>query len=421
ASRGFDSVLLRAARDVDFTVAAEGHAIVVTLIPAAPPVPPGPSLRMELLQARIFLEDGRTIEAYRILSRLSHQYPGDVRVLAGLAGMQERIGRWRDAESLYDAALRAAPENQDIRDSREALRRRQGPSLSFETRHRAVADAWSETAVAFLGETQARDHLRAGFALEHNTVSAGRVLRPDGRHGDFSGGRGRGEMYLQHEAEGGSAVRGALLAGYRSAGFGLTYSRPDIRGLIRVRIDVRRSFWEFIETIVDGGTRDRVEVAREHRFIPRLQGWAAAAWNRYSIGSASYAAAAGSLSGGLDYLVMKEPELRLQYGFDGEYGSDGSAAASPEHPRYSLPLHSREVHLLNLYAAGSVAENVRAEGFAGFAKDRLGGSGPFLGANVTMMLPAGLNLRVDFERRLNSVNTGEVVHQIAGQLIWAKR
>jgi hypothetical protein len=64
---------------------------------------------------------------------------------------------------------------------------------------------------------------------------------------------------------------------------------------------------------------------------------------------------------------------------------------------------------------------LRTGGFAGFALDRLGGSGPVFGLNLNCTLSSRLELQLDFERRLNSVNTGEVMNLLSGHLIWKKR
>jgi hypothetical protein len=85
---------------------------------------------------------------------------------------------------------------------------------------------------------------------------------------------------------------------------------------------------------------------------------------------------------------------------------------------YPIPLVSREVHAPGVSLFRRLGRSLRADCFAGFAVDRLSGSGPFLEARLSGELGRGFEGGIAFERRLNSVNTGEVVHRLSARLTW---
>jgi hypothetical protein len=57
------------------------------------------------------------------------------------------------------------------------------------------------------------------------------------------------------------------------------------------------------------------------------------------------------------------------------------------------------------------------DGFSGFAFDRLGGRGPFYGGRARLQLRGGFEAHAWFERRLNSVATGQVVNRYGAYFV----
>jgi len=267
-----------------------------------------------------------------------------------------------------------------------------------------------------------RNHLKAGFAFNQNHVTVGELRGPEGELTSVDANRRHVEMFLQHDTEGGARIKGSFYANTKTAGLGFQWNNPGLRWTTEIQVHYRRPFWEFIESIVDAGTRDRLEASREQRLTSKLNGWIIGALNRYRLDGGDHVASSGSLNAGLDYVLAKKPLLGLQYGFDGEYRSTIETRRDPSGiPYFPIPLYSREVHSLNLHLGADIGRRLHAEGFGGYSKDRLGGSGPLFGANAFYHLSQAFDLKLDFERRLNSVNTGEVVYQLFGQLIWKKR
>ena len=357
-SAGFDTVLLRASRGVEFTVSGGGNEVIVTLTPA-PETGSPPSVedtatqvRLELLQAQLLAESGREGKALEALRALAEKYPAHTQVLASLAQIENRVGRWRRAENLYRHALQSEARNEDIQEARASLWRERAPQVQIDVNRKMVQSRHSEQLTRLSGHAILDPFLRVGLVYEQDFFDVNNLLRPNGKIGSLAGVRQRGEVYIQQDFENGSELRGSLLAGDSTVGLGFQYAVPDTRGQTRVRLDYRRPYWEFIEGVVDGGVRDRLEVRRQHRLWPRLVGGAAVALNRYGMDADNDVAKSVGLEGNLSYtLVSSKPLFAVEYWLDREARRSVAIRTDARGVAFSpLPLVSREVHAFQTLA-----------------------------------------------------------------------
>jgi hypothetical protein len=445
ASGGYDSLLLRTSRAVEIDVVSSETETVVLVMPAVRNEADSGTddgkeqLRLQLLRARWKVETGRTGAASDDLRALSGSHPADPDVLASRANLDLQMGRWRRADGLYARVLSLSPGNEDVADARRRLHREQGPRATVEYTRKDVSDGWREDVLRASGQALLGGGLRAGIAADEDFVETGRIRRADGGLGRFDGVRRRAEMYLQQNFEDGTQLSGSFFLDRRNRGAGLGVSRGDTAGSTRVAAEYRRPYWEFVEGLVDGGFRDRLEAYREQRISRRLSGWVQGAVNRYGLdtrqsagldthesdpaesnpGTRSRMASSAGISGGLTCVLSNRPNLALQYGFDGEYRRSIHSRLSLEGELYSpIPLVSREVHAFDIAMGGTLHRSLRMDGFAGFALDRLGGTGPYLGMRFVGSLSRSIDAEADFERRLSSVNTGSVVNRLTGRVVW---
>jgi len=425
ASGGYDTLLLRAVRDVVYSVHSADKELIVNLVPLARVdereglEEQKSQLRLDLLEARWNSDAGHFRNAAHLLSQLVAKHPDDPDVLMSLANFESQVGRWRRASELFNRVLLLSPDNEEVMEAKARLQREQGTQTEVEFMHKTVADSWQEHLMRSTGQVLFGNYLRTGIAYDHNQVQTGTMRRANGEVGDYDGSRHRAEVYLQHHLERGAQITGSLFLDDLNRGFGIAVANPDLKGQSRLVVDYHRPYWEFVEGLVGGGVRDKIEAYREQKLAQRLNGWLAGTLNRYGLEGNSSAAQSMGFNGGLNYLVAKKPIVILQYGFDGEYRTaiqsrtDSSGALY-----YPIPLVSREVHTADVAVSSTITRTVRIDGFAGYAVDRFGGNGPYLGMRVTASLSKALEAQVDFDRRLNSINTGEVVNRLTGRLIW---
>jgi tetratricopeptide (TPR) repeat protein len=425
ASGGFDTLLLRAARDVAFSVRASENELIVTLSLSASRAGENGAgdrnaqKRMDILEARLLGETGRFREALDGLHRMLAEDSEDPDVLTALANLELQAGQWRRAEILYNRALAKMPGNEDVLEARARLAREQGSQAAAGFTWKSVRGGWQERLVRASGQIKLGDTVQISFAGDQDYVVTGAVRRADGTTGSFDDLRHRAEVSIQHTLERGYQFSGSFFLDDWNKGFGLAMTVPDLHGRSRVVAEVRRPYWEFVEGLLDGGFRSRIEVYREQRLTQRWNGWISASLNSYGLGSLGKSAGSAGVSGGLNFLLAKVPNLTLQYGFDGEYRTSIRSEVGPSGvPFTPIPLVSREVHAIDLAAGCNLTRGLRVDGFAGYGVDRLGGTGPYLGLRIAGEVAKRLEVQGDFERRLDSVNTGSVVDRMTGRLLW---
>jgi hypothetical protein len=289
---------------------------------------------------------------------------------------------------------------------------------------RNVRGAQSEHIVHLDAHYVFPNYLRLGVSVAENHTQAANAQHPDGEVRRFDGKVRRGEIYFQHDFEGGSMLRGGLLLRESSIGArpGATagYDFVDAGGRLRLQADYGRPLWEFLEGIVGGGVRDRAEARREQRFGDRFSGRIAVGANRYGLERGRNVAASLTADGGLTVLFGRNGRVGgIDYAFDSEFSrafrietraSDGQAFRP-------IPLVNREVHAMSLFADVQL-HRFQTNAFGGYAIDRVGGRGPFFGATATLRPGRSLDIQGFIDRRLNSSVTTQVATRYGGQLIW---
>ena len=99
-----------------------------------------------------------------------------------------------------------------------------------------------------------------------------------------------------------------------------------------------------------------------------------------------------------------------------EYGID------VESPRFvvpgTIPLVRREVHAGSGILQVRFSRFVSADATAGYVWDRLGGRGPFTAARIGFGGPSRLGFELSYDRRLNTVATGQIVTRMGAFLRW---
>jgi hypothetical protein len=420
---GFDTLLVRAARGVAFAVRLAEGELVVDVTPirdeGSPADQAEADLRIELLRAELLAARGRREEAFRALADLLQKHPSSAPVLARMAELHAEEGRWRRAETLYGRAIALEPRNEEFAEGRARVLRDQTPRVRFDADRKSVSGGWTETVVRASGYFSPIPYFRVGAAIENDDAEIDAVRYPDGTIGPLHGARQRAEIYLQHDTESGLGVRGSLLAGRSGAGLGLFAFWPERRGRTELQIDFRRPYWEFIEGIAGSGVRDRIQIRRELG-MGRLGARLAGSYSRYGLARFRDAArTAGFEAGATWVLVRSRTNVALEYGFDGEYRRSFHQGLSSDGLRFDpLPLVSREVHAPGVSARRKVTRDLEAEGSVGFSWDRFGGSGPFTTARLTWDGRGRVAAQLWFDRRLNSVATGQVVTRAGAYVMW---
>lgn len=407
-SVGYDTMLVRAARDVTFAVTAQGTTITIELraaaegVPAAsPPEQEDGERRLQLLRAELQFAERHYAAAGQLLRDVLADAPDSVPALLILAQVEAQRGHWRAGERLLERAGRLEPQNNSGAELRNEIRRSQTGRIRADVEYKDVQGAQRESIARFSSHVFIASGVRLGASAERNeTAFDGVRLQQE-----------RGELYLQADFMSGTALRLVAFATRAAAGGGLSATHADGGGRTLAQVEYRRPFWDILEGIVGKGTRDRIEMRREQRLGSRLALRVGTAANRYGLDGRDRVAESLAVDGGASVVISRRnPSLGLEYSLDVE----SRRFLSPD----TLPLVSREVHAASLTTQVRLSRSVSADAFAGYAWDRLGGRGPFSGGRVTRDGPGRLGAELWIERRLNALATTQQVVRAGAHLFW---
>jgi len=185
----------------------------------------------------------------------------------------------------------------------------------------------------------------AAFSAEQNEVGIRSFQRADGAVGSFTGALRRSEVSLEREAEDGTRLKGSFFSSGAAAGFGFSASRPDLAGSTSAWVEYRKPDWDFVQSLAQGGTRDRVELKRELRAGSRVTAELTAAANRYDLPGLLSAARSVAASASVAAKLLRRPRISASYSLDAEYVlSEKELPARNGALFHPLPLVNREPH-----------------------------------------------------------------------------
>jgi hypothetical protein len=427
ATTGYDTLLVRSTRKVDFRVTAIAERVVaIELVSlnatrASAGEDDGAGSRLDLLHAQVLAARGRMGTALKQIAGILGRDPSNVRAIGTMASFERQVGRWRRADRLYRSGLAIEPGNRDLEFGRDEIRWLQGSRTSTSEEWKNAGRDWNERMFRYGVEGLLRGSARVGASFDRNHVDMRNVRRATGEVGSFSGERYRGELFAEQNWENGQQLRGTFYGRRSGAGAGAAYARVDSGGKTGVTAEYGRPFWEFQEGAVDGGVRDRLEVRREQRLGGRAAGWASGNASRYGLDGTRAAVRTAGVSAGVIYRPLpRSHAVVLQYGVDAEYRRSITTSTTGSGERYyPLPFYSREIHQAGVIGKKQIARSLEAEGATGMMWDRLGGSGPFFSGRLRWAAGRRISAELWFDRRLNTLETQRgKVNRAGATLAW---
>jgi tetratricopeptide (TPR) repeat protein len=405
---GFDTMLIRSSRDVTYDVRAEGNSVVIRLNAIANSQAENSKddvegeRRLQLLRAQLLIARRQNGEAEQLLEKLVAAHPGDISALSSLAQVEQQAGRWQRSSSLYDQILQIDPRNEEARELRSEVLADHSSRIGGEAEIKNVSGDRTEQISRISAQTLLKSDLSLNTSLDENHTTSGTSTY----------NRQRGEVSLRKDFQDGSDLHFSAFGSRDQAGGGLGYRHTDSGGDFNFQADYRRPFWEFRETIVGYGVRDRAEIRRNQRLGQSFDGRFTLAMNRYGVDGIDNAARSMAYDGAISWAMHSNPYIALEYSVDKE--------SVGHFQQNTLPLVSREVHAGTIDTQFHLSRQLLAEGSFGFVRDRLGAhaQGPFMGGRLTRGGSSRLRLQVWFERRRNSVETGQIVNLAGATLNW---
>ncbi|GAB4187757.1 MAG: hypothetical protein OHK0024_28220 [Thalassobaculales bacterium] len=419
-SAGYDAALLRLARPARVTLAGDTLRLEAATATARPAAETAEELRLKVLAARARALSGDPAGARMELLALESASGGDPDVRLALAEVEERLGAWRRAIALYDKVAAERPQEPEAAEQSQRLRREYGPQARVEVDHQRAARADEQWIAVTRLRQDAGPDAQISFTGEARRVQDNEVRRANGALTSETGNFQRGEIAYARQLDEGE-LRLALLPGPESLGGSLGYRFDLGGGASRLAATYRAPYWDLVEGIVEGGTKDSLEAAHERQIGPDLLSSLTLRASRYGVaGDEDVAGSVGFLAGLRWILAQEGPYASLGYTIDGEYmghvDQRRDAAGNAYQP---LALGSRELHAIDLALSDQVEDWLRYEAYAGWAYDRLGADGPFAGLTLAHPFSADLEfgLRTSYAK-VSGQREGNTVTRGGGYLLW---
>lgn len=387
-SVGYDSMLIIATRPVNFGLGHEGSITRITLTGSGEEAIDGRSaedLRLDVLRARLKARQGKTDAARSDLQDLQQTAPENADVLVELATLEESVGSWRRAVSLYDRALNLDPNRRELASARRSLDRENGSQLRIDSDIQFVEGGDTQWITVGSGRVITSMTTEFGVRVENRWLDDDQVLRVNGVTEAVSEMHQRGEVYGAVELAPGHDLEGTLLAGAGSPGAALRYDYRTPQTRTTLRLTLHRSYWELVEGIVDGALQDAIGLRHEHQLSRRWFAEAEASLNRFGIDNIETAATSFDLGGALRYRVPWEAaDLTVGYTLSGRYvGGIETRRDANGNAFNPLPLTDTEFHSLDLSLGDAIGSDFRYNTFLSLSVDRIGdGIGPSIGGEL---------------------------------------
>ncbi|MCA3261459.1 MAG: hypothetical protein ING44_05935 [Telmatospirillum sp.] len=436
---GFDTLVFVGTQDTVPTLRREEDGVLLVLrLPERPmadeTAPDGIAVeraerRLQRLRAVLEAQSGQTDIARGRLARLAQEDPSDAEALAQLASVERQIGRPLRAANLLARAAALDPRNPDIAAARADLARLDAASVRIEPEYRRTSSQEKRYLVGTTAEAPINLAWRATAAFDTAQLDSPGVRRTNGQSGSFKGGRQRGAFGLAWRGDEGTRVHSQLFANAERVGAGLSADLVGDLARYSLGVELARPYWDFSESLVAGGTRDRVFAEYGERTFLGLDLRMRAGLSRYGLPGLSDGARSAALDGELrlplDGLVRG---ASLAYAFDGEYpwriarASDPTSAGAEYRP---VPVRYREVHALlagytlDFKRAFDASWPIVADFSAGPAYDRYGHrGGPLLGASAAWLGDGSLQggVRSGYGRGVGRDSSAATT--IGGYLTW---
>ena len=440
-SVGYDTLLLRLPPGVSVARMDEDGGLRLALQPnpgAAGAATPGQPVteadkegaqRLRLLAAQIAAQSGQIAGARAQFGDLMLAMPGNPEPMTGLAGLEQGSGRWRQALDLYNRALQLDPGNPSVEDAIATLQRTHGSRLRADLEYRRTdGGEGSGISIAAIEGLSGQQSFSDGWQLAYSAnlawADAQNVQQPSGIIEDITGLRQRSEISLQHDGLDGIVLAGSAYLTGAIPGAGIRGELPDDSGTTFLRADYRRPDWDFFQSLVDNGTRDRISVGRRQQIIQDLTARLDFGVNRYSLQGAANLATTWTVN--VDVRlgnVAGVHGLSVAYVMDGEYLNKISVGTLPGGRTFDrIDVGDREVHAGVLAYAGTWETGKKGrpasyELSAGYGADRYGKAGPILAAVLTY--PVGdfeLGLRAAYVNNVGRTPGSTAI--FAGSLTW---
>lgn len=384
----------------------------------------GPRETVTLLQtrARWFRETGNVGLAEKILCRLYAEDPENVDLLASVADVEYVLGSWRRSLSALNIAECRQPGNESLRRAKHDLLADHSPYMAGNYEYRKTGDDQREHFSRLYGKSYLLSYSYLSCRAEWDLIHVNDFINMYGVLEDANETVPRGFIAIGNDFCSGMNVLGTLFLAEGIFGAGGEASVYDSTGQWTVLGWLNSPCWDFVETTLQHGTKDRVLVGRKQRIRRWLEAELALALNRYNLVGLTNAASSWSAVGLVVFRPFPDSSVKQWLGRDSNfslnYGLDKENRTSivtridaNGFPFNPVPLTNREDHTFYFYLEKKLCQLAIFQSYGGYVYDTVarGKARPVGGVSVVLGKKDWWEGRFDFNHSTSTEREGEIV------------
>lgn len=263
---GYDSMFVEAQRNVKVDISKIQNGILIKMIYSTKKGKSQKSTRaLDLVRARLLMKKKKPEQAAKVLQKLARDASDDVSVLISIADNQAQQRYWKKAFTTLEKAEKVAPENSGVVKMKQSILNQRRSNLSAEMSLKKSRDNRQQNYQRITGTYHISpfSKLRLGYAGYGET---GGEYSPSAgiRDGELEERGNQIQLGFGHEPENG--IKTDLTTWHTptlSPGFDLKTTLPGAGRVNSMKIEYHRPNWNYFETTLDDGTRERLLYTNE--------------------------------------------------------------------------------------------------------------------------------------------------------------
>ncbi|MGE3624414.1 MAG: tetratricopeptide repeat protein [Bdellovibrionales bacterium] len=393
-------------------------------------------LRLALDKVQLDAQSGKMDQAQALLEKLKAKYPNNPDVLAVEADLNDQLSSRATRLSELCMPNSLDPNNNDLL-MYEREHGRRNNNYACGGYNRRLTPQGVEQISNISGQVSLTPSISVIADFENNHLNTKQPFtRADGNTNSFYGNRKQATVTLQKTFTNRDQVGVSVYGTEYNAGGGVQYVHRDRTGGTAILVNYQQPNWDYVEMVVDGGTKSNVRLERKQVFNPNLQAALGVSYNQYSMNRLWSAADGPGWDFNLDYArpirifnqgendpswISDEFYLGAHYSAQAEYFLSVARRTDSDGDTFNpLTATTYEVHSLTGSIGKTLLKNVEAQIEGGYGVDRIrGDNGPIYGGTLTYSPIEHLGLDVHAARTLlGGENNGQKQDLVGASVKW---
>lgn len=388
-------------------------------------------LNFTITQARYLRDTVHPCRALQILDDAlvdNYTYPP---LLAAKAELELSFGSWQVAQDYLSLASMYNELSEGFVKAWQDIQIAFQDYISFEGEYRQTNVIQKEKFERVWYEKFINENTKFSLYAENDFLTQDSYINLKGETKFFKGYRTRLDLGFLQFSPDGQTFRGYVYLGDGVAGMGAKWTSPNEYGIWGLKGMYHKPCWEFVQSTIEMGSQDTVEVSYKPRLLPRWDGFSSLAYNKYNLKGLPRAASTVQVGGNLSYrfanyspigqLLCEQDSINLNYILDAEYGLNNVERRNAEGIAYfPLPFVSRENHAFTLNIRRKFRDNLNIEAYGGYLYDRMQGRklAPLYGGFFLLGVPGSFQFRLEYDHTVNTEANGGTVDRYFFNLLY---